>query len=379
MICVRCGYDSKARERSGGLCPSCRKEFAFAPGGHFTDKAFAGALDAVSASGHVRWGVEHLYYELSRRLGRRNPLARLLGGMQRTLGALFATGVAVLAAAALLVGGIGERGDATNGRAVFALVALIATAVAVRHWVRLARGPRQHYAPLDRGAFDALWQRWLAVHGTPPALIVRRQAPPANKRRAESDIGDYSFDRAVICDRARTVDLLLANNFHFENNCAVLAISGYPAGPFETVRAMLRRNPRLHVFALHDATPTGCRMAYRLAHDPDWFGGHAPVTDVGLRPRHAGPFQGLLLRAEEGPVAPGQGLDQEEAVWLSQYALELAAIRPEQVLKRLFAAINGRSKGESDRQSDGSSGVWYDNESFGTDASDSDGGADSFG
>jgi hypothetical protein len=29
----------------------------------------------------------------------------------------------------------------------------------------------------------------------------------------------------VICDRAQTVDVLLANNFHFENNCAVLSES----------------------------------------------------------------------------------------------------------------------------------------------------------
>ena len=140
----------------------------------------------------------------------------------------------------------------------------------------LAAGPR-HAAGPDRA----------------PHRARREPAAP----RPEPDLADYSFDRAVICDRARTVDLLLANNFHFENNCAVLSIDGYPPGPFETVRAMLKRNPRLQVFALHDATPDGCTLAHRLATDPAWFAGQVPVIDVGLRPGHAGPFQGLWLPA----------------------------------------------------------------------------------
>ena len=109
---------------------------------------------------------------------------------------------------------------------------------------------------------------WERAHGKPPGLIVRpsAQAPSRPRRVLESDLADYSFDRAVICDRARTVDLLLANNFHFENNCAVLSIDGYPPGPFETVRTMLKRNPKLQVFALHDATVEGCTLAHRLDH-----------------------------------------------------------------------------------------------------------------
>lgn len=111
-----------------------------------------------------------------------------------------------------------------------------------------------------------------------------RKPQPATKRSLEPDIADYSFDRAVICDRARTVDILLANNYHFENNCAVLSVEGYPAGPFETVLGMLKRNPKLQVFALHDATPVGCRLAHRLATEPEWFAGQTRVIDVGLHP-----------------------------------------------------------------------------------------------
>ena len=79
----------------------------------------------------------------------------------------------------------------------------------------------------------------------------RAPGPPP---KLEPDVADYSFDRAVICDRARTVDLLLANNFHFENNCAVLSVEGYPQRVFETVRTMLKRNPQLRL------TIAGCSV-----------------------------------------------------------------------------------------------------------------------
>jgi hypothetical protein len=365
VICTRCGHDSKAKDRTGGICPSCHQRFAFEPGGLFTDRAFARAIDTVSSSGHLRWGVEHLYYELCRREEKRNTLLRVLRWVAKPLPL---TAIALVFAAAFVL---------SDCSPVLGIAVLFFGFLAGRAWVR--RGsPRQRFAPITQETFSQLWQRWQAVHGSPQGLIVRRQSPPGHERPRESDIGDYSFDRAVICDRSRTVDLLLANNFHFENNCAVLSVSGYPAGPFETVRAMLKRNPRLEVFALHDATPDGCRMAHHLAHDPAWFQGHVPVTDVGLRPRHSPPFQGLLLRAESGPVAAGSGITEEEAAWLSECALELAAIRPEQVLKRLYRALNWKPA-DSYSASPDDMEVILDIVSFSADAGDSDGGADSFG
>ena len=69
---------------------------------------------------------------------------------------------------------------------------------------------------------------------TTTATNMDTRGTPTPKRTFDSDIADYSFDRAVICDRARTADLLIANNFHFENNCAVLSVDGYPPHAFET-------------------------------------------------------------------------------------------------------------------------------------------------
>jgi hypothetical protein len=334
--CIYCGTDSKYSERSDGRCHTCSKRFAFEPkrGDRFTDAGFKSAIDSVSAHGHVRWGVEHLYYESCRRLGKRGWL------------------------------GI---------------------------WSLLGRYGKPRFARLDQATFDGLWMHWVEAHGNPEGLIVRKSDPVGSRPR-EADIGDYSFDRAVICDRARTVDLLIANNFHFENSCAVLSIHGYPKGPFETVRTMLKRNPKLQVFALHDASIPGCGLAHTLANDPLWFKGQAPVTDVGLRPSHAGPFRGLFLPPPHGSaVGPDQGISADELRWLTSYLLELAAIRPEQILKRLFRAINRKEEsnvgsgdssagsGDSGGSGGGDSNVSHDDESFSSDAADSDGGGDSFG
>ncbi len=308
------------------VCPQCKGRFAFEPqqGAVLTDLAFKHAVDAVSAGGHLRWGVEHLYYEVCRRRLHRG----LFVGLRK------------------------------------------------RIWKTVR---------VDRATFNRMWERWCRVFDRPEGVIVR-QPRPRETRSVEPDLPDYSFDRAVICDRARTVDLLLANNFHFENNCAILSIEGYPEGPFETVRAMLKRNPRLHVFALHDSTTTGCQLAHRLAGDPAWFRGQVPVVDVGLRPGQTEPFQGLFLSSVASSVPPGAGIAADEATWLTRYELELAAIRPEQLLRRLFRAINRRFDEDEpdegiDWNVDGNDerAVIHDSESFSSEAGAFDGGADSFG
>src|SRR5262249_2359912 len=105
------------------------------------------------------------------------------------------------------------------------------------------------------------------------------------------------------------------------------------------VKAMLKRNPKLQVFVLHDATPDGCRLARRLAGDREWFPQQTRVVDVGLRPGHAKQFYGLWQKAPRA-VSAGGGLSEAEAKWLSGSRLELAAVRPQKVIRWLFHAIN---------------------------------------
>jgi len=390
--CIYCDHDSKYTERRdrNGQCPTCGKRFAFEPrdGARITDLGFKRAIDAVSANGHVSWGVEHLYYEVGRRIRRARRWRSRLPWVALALDALL---IAIAA---------------TNSRWGWVIV-LALVGIGTSRW---ALGASRKTMPLSLDAFTKMWATWTRVHSDRTKGLIIRKEPLPRPRPVEGDIALYSFDRAVICDRARTVDLLLANNFHFENNCAVLSIDGYPPGPFDTVRAMLKRNPRLQVFALHDATEAGCRMAYRLAAEAEWFKGQATVVDVGLRPVHAPAFAGLLLEPSGGRVEPGRGIRGDEAQWLSRHVVEVAAIRPEQVLKRLYRAINRRASdggvdggglgasasgqpGETSADAPaahegefggaGASGGWesavVDSESFGGDAGDGDGDGDGSG
>ena len=373
MKCIRCGHDSKRKERLGRACPVCHGAFAFEPADRdpMTDLAFQRAIERVSGGGRLRWGVEHLYYEVCR-WQRRKAAGR----------ASLVVGLVLLAAGAVSLWTWKIDPHAPGPVRALPWIALIVGALVLLSWVRRRARPT---VGVEMAQFNAMWQRWQAVHGAPKGVIVRRPPPPTPPER-EPDIADYSFDRAVICDRARTVDLLVANAFHFENNCAVLSVGGYPPGPFATVKAMLKRNPRLQVFVLHDATATGCRLARTLAKDPEWFAGTVPVVDVGLRPNHARPLRGLWLPALMEGVAPGHGLSGADAAWFSRYRLELAAIRPEQVLKRLYRAINrttergGSGDGVSYSYSSGNGdGVQVDDACFSSDADDGGGDADGFG
>src|SRR5215475_12776204 len=223
--CSRCEHDSKYRERSGRICPQCKKAFAFEPreSDPVTDMLFKNAITAVSAQGEVRFGVEHLYYEVCRRTRRK----------AMPLGIAFFLMACSLASLVIWLAEPKQRWPL--------FVVLITGGIGL---ISLGRRLSARYAVLTPATFRNLYDRWCQVHGRPEGVIQRREQP-APSSQAEPDLVDYSFDRAVVCDRARTVDVLLANNFHFENNCAILSIGGYPPGPFATVRTMLQRNPSL--------------------------------------------------------------------------------------------------------------------------------------
>ena len=362
MKCIHCQKDSKYKERTSRKCSGCGHLFAFEPKEKdpITDVFFQSAIDAVSANGVVRWNVDHLYYEVCRR---KRP------GFKKILPVIV---FAFLVSAFLSIGMMVVLRNPL-GLIVPLLVAPLCVLGVLAYL-------SQKFVTIRSSEFHSWYERWCDVHGTPKGVIVRKEAP-VSPTTTESDVGDYSFDRAVICDCSETVDLLLANQFHFENNCAILSIDGYPAGPFALIRQMLRRNPSLQVFALHDATAAGCRMAHRLATDPEWFGGHAKVIDVGLRPGNATVFKGLY-RPSRGSVNVGEGISADEAKWLTSYNLELAAVRPEQVLKRLFRAVSRRDEKEpADTNGGDDGGVFFiiDSTSFSADAGDGDGGADAFG
>ncbi len=230
MKCIRCGEDSKKKDRSGRVCPKCARRFAFDPaeGDPFTDAAFKHALDVVGAEGTVRFHRLHVYYQLCRQLPS--------GGLAETVGNLADTVLGWFSKPAAKVSAVG----------------------------------------LTASSFDTLWRMWVEAHGKPKGVVeATERAPRKRSAELEAELEAYSFDRAVITDQPLLVDVLVANRFHFENNCALLSVDGHPADAFDTVRKMLRNNPRLVVVAVHDASVAGCGLAMTGV-------GAGPVSRVGV-------------------------------------------------------------------------------------------------
>ncbi|MFM7846760.1 MAG: hypothetical protein ACKPEY_21345 [Planctomycetota bacterium] len=326
MICTKCEKDCRLSERPKGVCPHCFQRFVFEPADKprdpITDRLFLNAVNTVSSEGSVRWTIDSLYYEICRR--------KKVNWFQVLIGLFYFNGVFLICVTSLVV--------AKTPRFVPYIVTL---AVFLAFGISCYYIGRLRYVRLSRQIFQELYDRWEALRGPPPGVIERRMTPITEAAvQVEDDVADYSFDRAVICDRRETADLLLANDFHFENNCAVLSIDGYPQRLFDTVRQMLRRNPKLKVYAIHDATVGGCQMAENIATDAAWFGGGVPVIDVGLRPSHARRMKGLWHPASDQQQPATSGITVREAKWLKRHRLELAAIPPEQLIKRLYRAMS---------------------------------------
>ncbi|MCU0543756.1 MAG: hypothetical protein MUE44_16500 [Oscillatoriaceae cyanobacterium Prado104] len=169
------------------------------------------------------------------------------------------------------------------------------------------------------------------------------------------DVSAYSFDRVVVCDRPEIAQFLIANNFHFENNCAVLSITEYPQSIFEATMQMLRRNPDLKVYALHDCNPQGIGLANHLRTSPNWFANNsAVIIDLGLLPRQviAARHSMLVLNSQESageamqlPPEIRQNLSAEELQWLEAgNYVELESFNPHRFIQTLGLVIASCSR-----------------------------------
>jgi DNA-directed RNA polymerase subunit RPC12/RpoP len=350
MKCIHCGTDSKLRERTDKRCPRCKHPFAFEPttdSYKVTDGQFKNAVDRVSGTGKVQFTERELWYEFNRRWMR--P-----GFWRSPFGVLPFAGAG---SALLAVGNIIHI--AVVPMALIGVGAGLVTGALLSKWTN-DRAPLPPRPP--RIAFAEFRQqylrRWREVHGDVAGLLpVREMAIPDMPKEVPADVAAFSFDRAVVTDTWQTAQMLVANRFHFEHNCAVLSRDGYPDGIADTVKEMLRRNPRLTVFALHDASPGGCLLPLTLR-DAEWFPDPAiRIVDLGLRPGTARKLRVPALAGPPTQLPPrlAEILPAEDVAWLAEgHVAELAALRPEQVLRAAYQGIVAAGPSDGSSGGDGS-------------------------
>jgi hypothetical protein len=411
MKCIYCNTDSTYRERSDGSCKRCHRRFAFEPKTMnkqfvLTDKAFQAAINAVSEKDTLFFTPRQLYYQLlslkvkppkqsqralpgfaavffviffsiwipgfvggmaSSFTGNNTILLLLAGIVPPTLiGLLLAKRfVPLIGIAFWLSTIIGElvalftknwQTGLVIGIGLFVIGLLLRFLVptprgkgAKKLIGKLAKRP-----PISYDYFKTtLLDRWLAVHGQPIKMLPEGgRLRPALHNQSESDMQQYSFDRLLVVDKAETVDVLLANNLHFETNMPIVSLDGYPQDVFPEVLKTVRRNLNLKVFTLHDTDAKGCLLPLRLREDSRWFPQpNIAVIDLGLTPRQIAAQPDLLLqkqtRLESLPPELKRNLSPGERRWLQagNYA-ELANFRPARLMRAIFQSLQRAAEEE---------------------------------
>lgn len=357
MKCSKCGVDNNLQDRttSGGRCKSCQHPFTFDPKQptalsttntqlHFTDPFFHKALIAITANESLFFTVKQFYYQMNQRFIRKT---------HSETGCLINVGMFVASVIFLFI---------TSGLAkVFFPVLLFFIILAFIGFNVYWRTPgvkQKYFSNRKQGELPAapkLVKGWLdawARNNGPIAKLLPPPPPPTQVIAPASvnpEVTVYSFDRLVVTDTPVMAQFLLANNFHFENNCAVLCIDKYPYDLFWTVMKMLRRNPELKVYAVHDASPFGVHLVHRLRTEADWFANQPNVTmyDLGILPRQVLDRPVFVQQSPESAQAGRNmaqpvlaALDVTEIQWLRDgYFVELESFAPQALLRMITMGI----------------------------------------
>ncbi|HEY3330592.1 MAG TPA: hypothetical protein VGK19_11260 [Capsulimonadaceae bacterium] len=323
-------------------------------------------ISAVSSGGTLQFSERQLWFEFHRRkvpqVNMRVTMFVLAGVCVPTAIVLAAVGSPAFAALATLGAiGCGVRGALTSASP-------------------------QRLVRISFEAFHDLYvATWVHTHGKIAGMLDEPKPRTGATSPASADLLNYSFDRAIVTDDQELARVLVANNFHFENNCAILSYDGYPAHNRTTIMTMLRKNPTLNVFTVHAASIKGCMLPHMMR-TSDWFADcpDMRIIDLGLRPKHA--IKGKMFSSvpERTGVPPTlAALEPDEVKWLETgYKCEIFNMRSARLLKSIYKGMNAARLRDSAGSSD--DGVVYVGSNSGGDywgdTSSSDLGApDSFG
>jgi hypothetical protein len=414
MKCINCSTENNLKDRQAnqGRCKSCHQAFAFEPttmttvGFKFTDSLFANLLTTISVNGTLFFTPKQFAYMFDRKLKKKLwfgvesfklfPLFIFVGffaipsipnGQWIFLGVVIAfylsrisdsslvkssyrrlaTMMMCIMGIVMLLGGI-SLGIVYKSWVSFGLAILIGLPVIWWGFWQQQKVAKSHEEFLVELSQVTQWlQQWQAVHGNIDRLLPAPQATLA--AAPDPAVTAYSFDRLVVCNRPAIAQILLENHFHFEYNCAILSITGYPENVCDTVLEMVRRNPDLMVYAFHDASPDGVNLIHRLRSESRWFPDTTvKIIDVGLLPRQviAARYKMFVRQAataataaRELPPATRQSLTATELAWLDagNYA-ELESFLPQRLIQILQQSIMiSRS---SDFESNSSVTIWSD-------------------
>jgi len=409
MKCIQCGTDNKLKDRTAnqGRCSKCNHAFVFEPttmgAVKITDPFFAKAITDISVNNTLFFTPKQLLYLLDERLRRKNfsvplwvliiPYIFLTGGFifgwssfleevsekdvslfvlagfnlyciyylytisnspklsrrvrRSSVNALMCLGIFISIAGSF-------RSFSRDSILGFILTAVLGlSAIWLSFFQRRRADQITETFLINTSQMEGWLENWQRVNST----VTKMLPSPSNFLSATTpealpnvEVSAYSFDRLVVCQSDEIAQMLISNNFHFENNCAILSISGYPQRIFATTMEMLRRNPELKVYAFHDCSPEGMELVNQLRTNPRWFpDGNIVVIDVGLLPRQIlASKRGVFVQnskisataAQNLGLQPRQNLSDMEMQWLNNgNFVDLESFTPRKLIQVLQRSI----------------------------------------
>lgn len=338
MKCISCNQDNMLRDRQNGKCSRCSHPFVFDPrrtSDKFNDVQFKRTLESISVSGTLKFTVEQFQYFLNRRKFLEPKLLTTTMFLTGFFGAILS----------IPFSSIPKAGPYILLIYWFLIFPLIIFA-AYRKQKELERRPPINFSLRQVQTYLSSWE---ATNGLIPTLLPGPDKLIKSDSSVPDEVLDYSFDRLIVTQTDDIAYFLISNNFHFENNCAVLSINQYPTKVFYTVMKMLRNNDALKVYTLHDCSWTGLKMLDKLSSDPVWFGEQtsAQIIDLGLLPRqimNKKPFMEAVSPYELDEVKNvsekvRNALTEEEKKWLSQNLVKMSSVAPQALLRMINAGI----------------------------------------
>ena len=364
MKCIKCGTDNNLRDRriNSGRCKRCQHRFVFESttmnGVKITDAMFAKAISDISVNDTLFFTLQQLCYFFGKRFKQKIPrvfyTTTTSETVERQKNGTFWEVLGWLIIALGLISSVSTLSIVLF--VVFSYLGIIFINYG-RPKVRKIYHQHAHQSPnkaqtyrIDFNKCQSCINQWKAINPIAKMLPPPRHTNENANTTVSPDVSAYSFDRLVVCDRPEIAQFLIANNFHFENNCAVLSVTGYPQSIFDTIMQMLRRNPDLKVYALHDCTPRGIGLVNQLRTRPNWFQNSSVIIiDIGLLPWQiiaAGDSMLVLNSSEYArdavqlPPEIRQNLSSEELEWLEAgNFVELESFSPQRLIQILNRGI----------------------------------------
>jgi hypothetical protein len=351
MKCIECGTNNRLSDRTKnlGFCKKCGHQFAFEPenmeGIQITDRFFADALSNISSEETLFFTSNQLLYSLNKR--------RKYGVYDLKDTGFPLTQIVIFVILFIALGIISDSSKPSFSLNILALalIAWIGTQISTfitSLTVTITNYNDRQRLQVTEAQLYSWIERWKFVGNSIDKLLDPPQLTAAATTISD-EVSSYSFDRVIICDCATIAQLLIANNVHFENSCAILSLNGYPAAIFDTVMQMLRRNSDLKVYVLHDTTPQGISLIHTLKTSSEWFENQTiQYFELGLLPRQVIGKRQMIVNqsttfAQEAGLLPEsvrQSLSKAELEWLDRgYYVELESFSPRRIIRVVTQGI----------------------------------------